>query len=549
MAENVTCQDIQNPGPWCDRFPRIIASDGSDIVSHSNDAWLAIRARYHAVLLKSDWPTYNNYSTRPQENDPWGYLRRLNPNLKFIAVLQARQFTSSYCGIATVFPNTCAMHTAADTANGATAAGDGWYAVNSSGAILSPSIANPAPHINWSNLNPDTPGTSWPSWLSRYYVDHIKPAVCPAGSANLCWDGVYFEGMEIPHNLTSFANVDADENGVADVTQWDKCTLNENQMDGYNLFFDVMASEGVTVAGGSFSLSGLEDPLSNTYTAGHATANFIGSFGLEQWPQCLVNPHYPSGENIVPDPAGDPGGNRWDYSMRAAVRAEDMNMLNVLMLDEEVKTNDYYAPYFTGTTNQIENHVRRFVVGSSLLLNAYSTPRQDQLTSDYPCDECLVDRASGLSGSDIADLGWLGWPHSDATNTTDGKTLREYIAQGTALNDVVWTRDFTHGKVVFNATAAPQTVRVGNGWRYINGSAIYGDHGHNPGGATGPTITVPAWDAYVLIRDTSTSPTPINTYTPTVTRTPTPTATSTRTPTPTRTITPTPTATPLPNLS
>ena len=168
---------------------------------------------------------------------------------------------------------------------------------------MEPSITDPAPYINWSDYNPDTPATSWPAWLAAYYADTINTAVCPEGSADHCWDGVYFEGMETPHNLSYFGTIDADENGVSDITQWDKCTLDQHQMNGYNLFYDVMASESITVAGGSVDLSGLTDPLGNEYTAGHSTASFNGSFGLTRWPQCAVNPNYPSGESIVPDPS------------------------------------------------------------------------------------------------------------------------------------------------------------------------------------------------------------------------------------------------------
>lgn len=75
------------------------------------------------------------------------------------------------------------------------------------------------------------------------------------------------------------------------------------------------------------------------------------------------------------------------------------------------------------------------------------------MSEAYPCDECLVNlSASGLATSDPDDLGWLGWPYYDATNTTDGKTMRQYIADGTALSGVVWTVCFNYGMVVFNAT-------------------------------------------------------------------------------------------------
>lgn len=543
MFEADSCDDVPNPGPWCDQFPRIGASDGSDIVSYSNNTWLAIRARHHFVLLKSDWPTYNNYWSPPSQSDPFGYMRGLNPALKFLAVLQTRQFIDSNCWISTTFPNTCAMYTAANTADDATVAGDGWYAVDERGTVLT--HPNSEKYINWSNLNPDTPGTSYPEWLGDYYVANIATAECPAGSGDPCWSGVYVESMNIPHGQTNLATIDADENGDRDVEQWDKCTLDQDQIDGYNRFFDLVATGGITVAGGEFSLSALEDPLALPETAAYATANFMGSFGIEYWPQCAVNPNYPSAENIVPDPDGNAGGNLWDYSMRAALRAEDANMLNVFMLDEAVASNATYSAAFTGSAIEIENHLRRFVVGSALLLNAYAIPRLDQLTSDYPCDECLVDLTTGASGTDIADLGWAGWPYYDAVDVDTGETMREIVAAGDALSGRVFKREYRNAVIYFNASGTDETITVPAGLNYINGSAIYGDHGHNPGGAVGTSLTVQAWDAYVLIRNTAATPTPVPTYTPTPTPTgAAPTNTPTRTPTPTPTHTATPTATP-----
>ena len=149
----------------------------------------------------------------------------------------------------------------------------------------------------------------------------------------------------------------------------------------------------------------------------------------------------------------------------------------------------------------------------------------------------------------IANLGWLGYPYYDALNTTDGLTMRETISNTAALNGKVWIREFNNGLAVFNATTGTQVVTVGSGWKYIDGSAAYGgDHTHNPGGAAPSTISVPAWDGYVLVRDSASTPTPVNTYTPTPTGntstpTPTPTVTPTRTPTPTATGTPTATPT------
>ena len=209
--------------------------------------------------------------------------------------------------------------------------------------------------------------------------------------------------------------------------------------------------------------------------------------------------------------------------------------------------------------------MRRINVISALLLNAYAVPREDRLAYQYPCDECLVDASTGVAGVAIANLGWLGYPYYDALNTTDGLTMRETISNTAALNGKVWIREFNNGLAVFNATTGTQVVTVGAGWKYIDGSAAYGgDHTHNPGGAAGTTISVPAWDGYVLVRDTANTPTPISTYTPTPTitpggptATPTPTRTPTRTPTPTPTgpatatptRTPTPTKTPAPTMT
>ena len=543
MFEGTGCADLNNGGPWCSAFPRIIASDGSDVVSYSNDTWLRKRAGYHAVLLKPDWPHYNDYVTPPAEDDPWGYLLGLNPLLKFITVMPADRVSGGNCGTF-AFPHKCAMYNAANTADGATAAGDGWLAKYDTGALL-PAMADGSRIINW--IDPHVNGdTSYGPWLAEYYAAEIWTDVC--GTADHCWDGIYFEGMTTPHYRTNFADIDADENSETDRIQWDKCTVNEHQLDGYNLFFDagVLATAGITVAGGEFGLSGLtvfDDP---TYTAGHASAIFNGSFGLETWPRCAINPHSGSGDAIVPDPTGAAGGNLWDYNMRAAIRAEDTNALNVLMLDEAIIHDSAWLAYFTGTDLENDNHARRFVLGSALLLNAYAVPRRDQVSEAYPCDECLVDVATGKAGSDIADLGWLGWPYYDALNE-DGDTMRQVISNTLTLSGHIWTRQFNHGMVIFNANNTAQNVTIPAGFDFVESTYADGDPVHNPGGSAGTTVSVPAWDAYVLVRDTAATPTPPPTYTPTNTPSgPVNTNTPTRTPTPTPTSTPTPTRTPTP---
>jgi hypothetical protein len=174
----------------------------------------------------------------------------------------------------------------------------------------------------------------------------------------------------------------------------------------------------------------------------------------------------------------------------------------------------------------------------------------------YPCDECLVDLTTGASGTDIADLGWLGWPYYDAIvndgTAQNGMTMRQLIGDTLALSGHVWTREFSNGMVVFNATTSTASVTIPAGFDKITANGDYGgDETHNPGGAAGTSLSVAAWDVYFLIRDTAPTPTPVNTSTPaptpttgaaapTSTPTPTPTATPTRTPTPTATATATP---------
>lgn len=544
MFYGATCGDVPNHGPWCDKFPRIAASNGGDVVSDSNNARLDTLARAHFVLLHTDWPTYSEYSTPPSQLDPFGYLRSINPALKIIAALRMYQFPAGYCTNPDAFPNCMTMRAAADTADGATASGDGWYAKDDIGIPLT--LSTGEQYINWSDLDPDS-ASSWPEWLAHYYTSTIATATCDGAP---CYNGVYVEMVGIPHELTGFSAIDANENGTTDLdaAEWDKCTVNQNQMDGYNLFFDLLASSGITVAGGETSLSGLTDALSPSYLNGHATAGFTGSFPLTTWPRCAVNPHTFSVDAIIPNPAGAAGGDLWDYAIRGAVKREDANELNVLMLDRSIFLNSgYFQFYFTGTTAQKDHHARRLVVGSAMLLNAYAVPREDRVSSTYPCDECLVNRTTGIAGTSVANLGWAGWPYYDAINMANGQTMRQTIALGQGLNDKVWCREFQYGKACVNAKTTAQTVNVGTGWRYIQADTSQGDLIHNPGGAvSGDSIVIPAWDATILVRNGAATPTPVGTSTPTTAPTRTPTPTPTRTPTPAPTSTSTPTATPTP---
>lgn len=557
-----TCDGLNNGGPWActHAFPRIIATAGTYLPNQSTSDWLKHLARYQGAMLTTDWPNYNNYSPQPAgwQSDPFGYVRGLQEDAglawsdyKFLAVLHTYQLQYNYCGSAWA-PNACAIYTAMSTADGATANTDGWYARDSGGAVLNAATGK---QENWSSLDPDGAAGKWPGWLGSFVATDVWGDTC---NGEHCWDGIYVESMNIPHALTNFLHIDADENGEEDLNQgsWDKCDVDTHQMDGFNAFFDILASEGITVAGGETEWTGLLDYETPSYLDGHATASFNGDFPRSPWYRCFTAPHDYSSGIIIPDPAGNAGGNKWDWNMRQAVRAEDSGGLNVLMSGENLYDDgnpntiddDYFKQYVSG-----ENQQKRIVIGSALLLNAYAAPNRDQIPYWYPADEALVDLGTGAAGTDIADLGWLGWPYYDAVNTTGGAyglTMRDVISNSNSLAGAVWVRQFEHGAVIFNATTTTQNVSIGSGWKYINGSAAYGgDHTHNPGGAAPSTLSVPAWDAYVLIRDTASTPTPGATYTATPTRTATPTITpggptATPTPTGTGTATPTPTITP-----
>jgi hypothetical protein len=195
---------------------------------------------------------------------------------------------------------------------------------------------------------------------------------------------------------------------------------------------------------------------------------------------------------------------------------------------------------------------QRFLLASTLLDNGYAQIHSGQ----YPswCDECGVVLATGTSAQTVAATGWLGCPLEEATTISTGATMREVItADWDTLSDYVWKREFTNGLVVVNPKTTAQTVNIGAGWKKIY--SPFGQITHNNGAVVSGNLTVPAMNAFVLVRNQAATPTPFWTATPTPTPTSTPTATPTwtpggptatptPTPTPTRTPTATPTATP-----
>ena len=59
----------------------------------------------------------------------------------------------------------------------------------------------------------------------------------------------------------------------------------------------------------------------------------------------------------------------------------------------------------------------------------------------------------------------------------------------------VWRRDFAHGTVLLNATATPQTVMLGPGYRRLLGTQ---DRATN-NGAPAPSVTLTPQDAVLLV--------------------------------------------------
>lgn len=529
-------------GPWdsVHQFPRIIATDGDYLTNESDDEHLKHIARYDAVLWVLDWPYYNNALVTPPEDDPFGYVRGLNSGTKFIGTVHTYGLTGKYSPGA--FPVRNAIYDAIDTANGATVPGgvDGWWARNTSGTRLSnlPS----GYHVNWSSIDPDgVDGEYYAQWLATYLAgDDVWGATC---NGDYCWDGLYFEGMDIPHGRTNFTQIDGNENGIQDLApeEWNKCAVDTYQMDAYNEVFDSLAADGIDVVGAESFGGNLADGLDAPYHMGHASAYFNGRFPSNGWPSCSLNPHSNSGDFSYPT------GNVWDYNMRIALEWQNAGALVVNMLDSDLAS--FYAPYVSG-----DAEIRRLVVISTLLTNGYSIPYENQNPYWYPCDECLVS-SGGSSTINIADGGWLVCPLNDAVDADTGETMQEVIDASGSLNDRVWLRDYMNGRVYFNTKTTTQSVTVPAGFKRILANAGYGgDTTHNNGAVVSGTLSIDAYDGYVLVRDGAATPTPIPaTATPTPTPTPTgtpptatPTPTSTPTRTPTPTITPTPTGVPAP---
>ena len=255
-------------------------------------------------------------------------------------------------------------------------------------------------------------------------------------------------------------------------------------------------------------------------------------------------------------PYAPPNAEWWAFHMRqyltwqdtAGTGANTASYINAMGYYSDIKDMVYSGSTTWGTYLLSEAQYKRFLLASTLLDNGYAQIHAGQYGGW--CDECGVNLTTGRSELSHAATGWLGCPLDVARTTSTGATMRDVIdTDWQGLSDYVWKREFTNGLVVVNPGTTAVTVNIGTGWKRIyspNGAASY-----NNGAAVTGNLTIPAMNAYVLLRNgaaaatatptATTGSTATRTPTRTATRTPTNTATVTRTPTPTQTATSTPT--------
>jgi len=321
--------------------------------------------------------------------------------------------------------------------------------------------------------------------------------------------------------------------------------LNDAVYDGWKAAFD-------TITVSSTLASMLDGGWQPAPTGFNDTPEMAGHADIAQdfyWPTSITYLNTCGGSPFSSCPIGPPAGRGWDFHMRQYITWQDnggTGANRASYVNAMTYYSDFAASTFSGSTTwgqyiTSNAQYQRFIVASTLLENGYAQPHAGQ----YPdwCDECGVDLSTGRSAMTVAATGYLGCPLETAKSLNTGQTLREVIAVDYAtLSNHVWKREFTNGLVVVNPRTTAQTVNVGSGWKRIYSPS--GQVTHNNGAAVSGNLTIPAMNAFVLLRGEAPTPTPFWTATPTPTPTDTPTVTPTWTPGgPTATPTPTPTPT------
>jgi hypothetical protein len=524
-------------------FPRIKMSNGN--YTTYDAATAILNNLQYADIIEFVASRHNWYDEACTVIDSFDYLRSRNPKIKLFGVYHAyglkdKTLLNPSCNL-----NMAAMWDAIDTADDQ--ASD-WYMLDEDGnPIVRDALGNYT--LNWSALQP---GFGITNTLATWWAAHvITTTFAGAQCAGVdCYDGVILEAATIPH--VGCENCDIDEDGTREFDTTGgglgRDGLNTAQYAGWELAFTEIISETdlivMTDGGWEPYPTGIDDP-----PAMLDTVNIAQDF---YWPTSDYYLDSCAG-TYSSCPTSPPAGRYWDFHMRQYVNWMD-NAGPTANSASFVNAMTYYAYFaaetFSGTTTwgyyvTNEAQYKRFLLASTLLDNGYAQIHAGQYGGW--CDECGVDLATGTSAKTVAATGYLGCPLGLATAIGTSTTLRDVVAADwDTLSNYVWEREFTNGLAVVNPTTTNQTVYVGMEWKKIyspsgalthnNGAILYSGY-----------ITIPAMDAFVLLRESSATPTPGATNTPTPTRTPTPTVTPTWTPggpTATFTATPTPTSTP-----
>jgi hypothetical protein len=408
--------------------------------------------------------------------------------------------------------------------------------------------------LNWSGLQDSFPVTNS---LASWWADTVDGAAfsdAQCGGAD-CWHGVVLGAAGVPHQYQG--NLwDIDEKGDNDFEQvgMGRAGVNDAQYDGWIHAFDAISDTTSLV----IMTDGGWEPNPTGFDDTPALAGYVDIAQDYAWPTSITYLNTCGGSVFSLCPTGPTTGRYWDFHMRQYVEWMDnggtegnsASYVNAMTDYDTLKVKNFSASATWGDYIEDYRQYQRFLLGSTLLDNGYAQVHAGQ-TPDW-CDECGVNLATGWSEESLTVTGWLGCPTGDARTIGAALryTLRDLVTlDWDTLSNYVWQREFTNGLVVVNPTTSSRTVNVGNGWR-----RIYSPEGaitHNNGSVVVGNLTIPAMDAFVLVRDNLSTPTPFVTWTPTQTPTvtPTPTASPTWTPggptaTPTPTSTSTPTVTP-----
>ena len=516
-----------NGGPWNSEheFPRLWAANFNNIPTWFSRTYLDGIENYKMIDWQADVPYYweNGAMTAWTESEsPFDYYRTLNPDLKIMAYLPG--------GFNYVNSWNCANNPVKCALRDANTSNDWWMQSNTGGYVF--------PFNNTTDALTGVTGTDatdWATWTSDYIIsDDVLMRSDPV-SYNDYWDGLHLDVMSsVPHHLAGIT-WDMDRNGAADQGEESKGKL---WMDQYKTeMSDAMLSNGVVkveAAGKVWYGNGAWEPAYTGINDDPASMAYLHGAFDERFPTYPWYDPVGCGNNsntACPSiGAVKTAGNYWAFHMQRMINWEDNARSPAFYKNIYTELDTDGSPFNDYVTSQAQS--QRFILGSFLVGGNGYVAISDTSRSVSWCDECGVS-STGQTQASIDASNWLGCPYDVSHNTTDGRTMREIIAdEGKfALQNYVWYRCFTGGCVYVNPTTSTQLVTVGSGYKKIHGTY---DVAHNDGSTVSSTISIDPMDAYALIRVSAATPTPLPTLPGGATATPTPTPTGViPTPTPT----------------